>query len=277
VALASRRAAWLAAIAGDAADDPTGLDASSFVEARRLARFHAGADRDTTWLDPVDSFELARAAGLPVVAWSYARSADECARAADSMGSPVVVKADVANVLHKSDAGAVRLGIVDPAAAAETYRHFERRFGTNMRGVVVQAQHLASLELLVGVTRDPAFGPLIVVGAGGVEAELRDDRVVLVAPVSKSAARRAVERLRLAPLFHGFHGRPELPVDPVVDLVHRVGMLAVTVPELQQLDLNPVLTGPDGCAVVDATVGVAAPPFAAVPVRGLRGNPAAVR
>ena len=120
------------------------------------------------------------------------------------------------------------------------------------------------------MTRDAVFGPSVVVGAGGVEAELCSDRVVLVAPVSRSAARRAVESLRLAPLLHGFHGRPELPVEPVVELIHRIGMLAATTPEIRQLELNPVLVGPHGCAVVDAAISVAAPPFSVVPVRGLR-------
>ena len=273
VALAAGRAEWLASIAGDASDGMTGLDASSFVGARRLARMHAGGAAETTWLDAVASFELLEAAGLPIVTWAYARSPDECARAADGIGFPCVVKADAAEVLHESDAGAVRLGSGDPTAAAETYRDFERRFGNGLRGVVVQAQQVAALELLVGVTRDPAFGPLVVVGAGGVEAELRDDRVVLIAPVSRSAARRAVESLRLAPLFHGFRGRAELPVDPVVDLIHRIGMLAATVTEIQRLDLNPVLVTQEGCAAADARIGVAAALSAVGPVRGLRGHP----
>ena len=104
-----------------------------------------------------------------------------------------------------------------------------------------------SLELLVGVTRDPAFGPVVVVGAGGIDAELRDDRVALVAPVEAAEARRAIESLRLAPLLHGFHGRPELPVDSVVEVVQRVALLAAAVPEIQQLDINPLLVDPTGC------------------------------
>ena len=152
-----------------------------------------------------------------------------------------MIKAEVTAALHKSDVDAVRLGIGDAATAVEQYRQFEQRFGRSLRGVLVQSQQAAALELLIGALRDPTFGPLIVVGAGGLEAELRDDRVVLVAPVSRTAARRAIESLRLAPLFHGFHGRPELPVDDVVEFVHRLGLLAATTPEIQQLDLNPVV------------------------------------
>ena len=270
VALAARRAEWLATLVDESADETPGLDASSFVEARRLARLRTGATTEPTWLDPASSFQLLAAAGLPVVPWTYSHSPEECARAADDVGFPCVIKADVAEILHKNDAGAVRLGIGDSTAAAETYRDFARRFGEGLSGVVVQAEQPAALELLVGVTRDPVFGPLVVVAAGGVEAELHDDGVVLVAPVSRSAARRAVESLRLAPLFHGFHGRPELPVDPVVELIHRIGMFAATTPEIRQLELNPVLVGPQGCAVVDAAISVAARPSSVAPVRGLR-------
>ena len=156
-------------------------------------------------------------------------------------------------------------------------RQFAEQFGERMRGVVVQAQHVGRLELLVGAIRDPAFGPFVVVGAGGVETELRDDRVMLVAPVSKSAARDAVESLRLAPLFHGFRGRPALPVDPVVDLVHRVGVLVASIPEIQQLDMNPVLVDASGCVAVDALIGVAVPPSPVVPVRAMRATDGSAR
>jgi acetate---CoA ligase (ADP-forming) len=272
VAIAAQRAGWLASIAEED-DEPAEPDASSWVAVRRLARGHTDAQGNTAWLDPASSFELLEAAGVSVAPWAIAASAADCAEAADRLGPLVVIKADVTGELHKSDVDAVRLGIGDAVTAAETYRGFEKRFGASLRGVLVQTQQVTPLELLVGAVRDPTFGPLIMVGAGGVEAELRDDRVLLVAPVSRTAARRAVESLRLAPLFHGFRGRPELPVDDVVEFVHRLGLLATTAAEIQQLDLNPVLVSTAGCVAVDALVAVAAPAFPVVPVRGLRGRP----
>jgi len=278
VSLAARRSTWRTSVTDDPeTDDPTVLDATSFVEARRIARVQAAGSTVTTWLDPVDSFELLEAAGVLVAPWRSAHSAAQCASAADELGYPCVVKADVAELLHKSDAGAVRLGIGDSTAAAQVYSEFAEQFGERMRGVVVQVQHVARLELLVGAIRDPAFGPFVVVGAGGVETELRDDRAMLVAPVSKSAARDAVESLRLAPLFHGFRGRPAVPVDPVVDLVHRVGVLVASIPEIQQLDMNPVLVDASGCVAVDALIGVAVPPSPVVPVRAMRRRTAQPR
>jgi acyl-CoA synthetase (NDP forming)/GNAT superfamily N-acetyltransferase len=272
VAIAAQRAGWLASFAEED-DEPSEPDASSWVAVRRLARRHIRAPSDATWMDPASSFELLEAAGVSVAPWAIVGSAADCADAADRLGPMVVIKADVTGQLHKSDVDAVRLGVGDAETAAAIYRGFEQRFGPSLRGVLVQTQQSATLELLVGAVRDPTFGPLVVVGAGGVEAELRNDRVVLVAPVSRTAARRAVDNLRLAPLFHGFRGRPELPVDAVVELVHRVGLLAATAPEIQQLDLNPVLISTEGCVAVDARVAVAAPASPVVPVRGLRGRP----
>lgn len=274
-ALAASRSTWQATMLDDVTDDATAvLDAGTFVDARRIARADASGSTETIWLDAAGSFALLEAAAVPVARWRSVRSAAECGHAADEIGYPCVIKADVAGLLHKSDAGAVRLGVGDAATAAEAYSAFAGQFGARLRDVIVQAQHDAQIELLVGAIRDPVFGPFVVVGAGGVETELRDDRVMLVAPVSRSAARHAVESLRLAPLFHGFRGRPELPVDPVVDLVYRIGMLVASIPEIQQLDMNPVLIDQHGCVAVDALIGVAAPPSPVVPVRAMRGRTA---
>ena len=171
-------------------------------------------------------------------------------------------------VLHKSDEGAVKLGIADAEAAGGAYAHLVERFGDRVRGAVVQAQAAPGLELLVGITRHPGFGPVVVVGAGGTEAELRNDQAVLIAPVSETTAIRAINGLRLAPLLHGYRGRSPLPVDRVADLVRRVSLLAIAVPELEQLDLNPVIVDAAGCVVVDARAAVSDDAAGAAPLRG---------
>ena len=123
-------------------------------------------------------------------------------------------------------------------------------------GVEIADRGRPGIELLVGATRDPALGPFVVVAAGGVDAELRADRAVLVAPIGPVEARAAIERLRLAPLLQGSRGRPAVSVDAVVELVTRIGSLAATVPEIEQLDFNPVVAGPSGCVAVDAGVAL---------------------
>jgi ATP-grasp domain len=271
VARAARRGEWLAAHTAGQSDGAC-TDAAQLLLARRLVRGHFTMDTAATRLDLVASFELLEAAGIAVARWRYATSAEECVWAFETVGGPCVVKADVANLAHKSDAGAVVLGVETVDEARRAYEEVQARFRGAMHGALVQTQIPAAVELSIGAQRHERFGPFVVVGAGGPEAELLDDRKLLVAPVSIDDAARAVEGLRIAPLFHGFRGRPELPVDRVVDFVCRVGMLAASVPEVEQLDLNPVLVGPDGCVAVDAFVVLAEPPAPATPARGLRGH-----
>ena len=241
----------------------------SLAVARRIVR--GGATTDG-WLEPSAAFEAIASVGIPVAPWQYVRSPASCAEAATRVGTPCVVKGDVERLLHKSDEGAVVLDIADAEAASEAYRALVDRFGNRLRGALVQAQAAPGLELLVGVARHPGFGPVVLVGAGGTEAELRNDLAVLVAPVSTAAATRAINGLRLAPLLHGYRGRARLPADRVADLVHRVSLLAIAVPELDQLDLNPVIVDPAGCVVVDARVAVVDDVAPVKPLRGMRGR-----
>ena len=271
VALVAGRGEWLATHAAGQQDGPP-VDPDQLLLARRVARRHVAAGGAATRLDPVTSFELLEAAGIAVGRWRPVASAEECAWAYETVGAPCVVKADVTDLVHKSDEGAVVLGVESVDSARRAYHELQARFGARLRGVFVQEQIPAAAELLIGVVRHERFGPFVIVGAGGTEAELLDDRKLLVAPVSRGDAAVAVEGLRIAPLFHGFRGRPELPVDRVVEVIHRVGLLAASVPEIQQLDLNPVLLGRHGCVAVDALVVVAEPPAPATPVRGLRGD-----
>jgi acyl-CoA synthetase (NDP forming) len=270
VALAAQRARWLATVADDDAAPPeTPGDAAELAVARRIIR--AAPIRDG-WLEPAAAFEALASVGLPVAPWQYVGSADACAEAAMRVGTPCVVKGDVERVLHKADEGAVVLGVAGGEAAAAAYHELVNRFGERLRGAVVQAQAPPGLELLVGIAGHPGFGPVVLVGAGGTEAELRNDLAVRVAPVSIAAATRAINGLRLAPLLHGYHGRPLLPVARVADLVHRVSLLAVAMPELDQVDLNPVIVDPAGCVVVDARIAIVDAVAPVVPLRGMRGH-----
>ena len=131
---------------------------------------------------------------------------------------------------------------------------------------------VAGLELLVGATRDPALGPFVVVGAGGDEAELRADRALLVAPITPAEATAAIDGLRLAPLLHGYRGRPPLPIDAVVEVVTRVAALVAAAPEIQQLEVNPLVVAPSGCVATGARIALSIAPSPIVPIRAMRGS-----
>ncbi len=224
------------------------------------------------WVSPSAAFETLAVLGVPIAPWQYVRSGDECRRAAEIVGTPCVIKADVTDVLHKTDAGAVLMDVDSPEEASAVYESFQERFGDRLVGAVVQAQAGRGVELLVGATRSAGTGPVIVVGAGGVEAELRNDNAVLTAPATIGEIRRAVEGLRLAPLFHGFRGRPELSVDPLIDAIHRISLLIAATPEIVELDVNPLIVDSSGCLAVDARMAIDDSARPIRPLRGLRGR-----
>jgi acyl-CoA synthetase (NDP forming)/RimJ/RimL family protein N-acetyltransferase len=275
VGLAARRGAWLSDVEADATESRDDA-ADALAVTRRIIREDCGADEASSsghrWLSAPAAFELLAVLGVPVVGWQYVRTAAECRQAAELVGTPCVIKADVTGLLHKSDAGAVVLGLDSPDAAASAFDSFAVRFGDRLRGAVVQAQVGAGVELLLGATRCAGTGPVIVVGAGGVEAELRGDSVVLTAPATVGEIRRAVEDLRLAPLFHGFRGRPELPLEPLLDAIHRISLLVAAVPEVVELDINPLIVDVAGCVAVDVRIAIDDGAHPIRPLRGMRGR-----
>ncbi len=208
-------------------------------------------------LPELESLELLRAAGLPVPAVERARDADEAVAAAGRIGYPVVLKLDATGLAHKSDVGGVRVGLSDAdavrAAAAELLG-IAPPAGATVRGLLVAAMAEPGIELIVGVRRDPQFGPAVLVGLGGVLAEALDDVAIRIAPVPREEALAMLDGLRGARLLDGFRGGPGVDRGAVADLVVAVGALAAARPDIRELDLNPVIAGPSGATIVDALV-----------------------
>jgi acyl-CoA synthetase (NDP forming) len=192
--------------------------------------------------------DLLVASGITVIETVCCQSAATAAAAADRVGYPAVVKVDHPDLVHKSDAGGVRLGLGSGAEVAEAA---DELLGLAKGArVLVQRQH-RGVELLVGGVRDPEFGPMVVAGFGGVLVETQRDVQLAVAPVDMDQARAMLSSLRGAALFGGLRGSPPIPLDFVAEIVVAVGDLMVGCPEIAELDLNPVLAGPDGCVAVD--------------------------
>jgi acyl-CoA synthetase (NDP forming) len=170
--------------------------------------------------------------------------------AADEIGYPVVLKTDEPGVLHKSDAGGVLLGIAGPEQLAAGYAAMAARLGP--RALVCQAVP-AGVELALGLARDPELGPLVVVGAGGVLVELLADRAVALPPVDPRGARDLIDGLRVRALLAGVRGTAPASLDAVLAAIGGLSQLAVELgDELEALDVNPLICGPDGAVAVDA-------------------------
>jgi acyl-CoA synthetase (NDP forming) len=197
-----------------------------------------------------------------VVASRLAHSAHDAGRAAAELGGPVALKALAPGLVSRSDAGAVRLGLAGSTAvrrAAGAMALQLEAAGTAVEGFQVQIMAPEGPELIVGAVGDPAFGPLVACGAGGVAVDLLGDIQVRLAPLGPREADRMLRDLKTFPLLDGYRGRPRPDLDSVRDRVMRVGALVAAHPAVAELDLNPVIATPEGALVVDARVRVDAP------------------
>ncbi|MBP2471837.1 acyl-CoA synthetase (NDP forming)/RimJ/RimL family protein N-acetyltransferase [Crossiella equi] len=209
------------------------------------------------WLSDGETAELVRAFGIPLVDSAVAADAAAAVALADRLGYPVVLKAVVPGLVHRSDEHAVRLDLADPAQVRAEFADLARRFQGRLHGVLVQPMVRAGVELIAGVATDPSFGPLVVCGLGGVGTDLLADRAHRLVPLTDADAAEMTAQLRTAPLLTGYRGSAPVDLAAVHEVLLRLARLAELVPEVAELDLNPVLARPDGCVAVDARVRVA--------------------
>jgi acetate---CoA ligase (ADP-forming) len=195
-------------------------------------------------------FALLRDYGIPVARTRAAATRTQVLAAADEIGYPVVVKTGEPGIAHKSDVGGVRLGLAGPAEAGAAYDDLAARLGPR---VAVCETAPPGTELALGVVRDPALGPLLVIGAGGVLVEILAERAVLLAPVTRSAALAALRRLRIAPVLAGSRGQPAADLGAIADAIAGLSRLACDLGDaLEALDINPLICAPSGAIAVDA-------------------------
>jgi acyl-CoA synthetase (NDP forming)/GNAT superfamily N-acetyltransferase len=210
-----------------------------------------------SWLAADDIATLLGCYGIPVSPQAVVRTAGDAVAAAAELGYPVAVKVAVGG-LHKTDIGGVRLGI---SSAEQVRAAFDDLAALCPDGpvVLVQPMQPKGTEVIVGAVQDPLFGPAVMIGAGGVLADLIADRTFRLAPVAASDAAAMVGALRTARLFDGYRGAPVVSRPALADLLVRVGVLADDLPEVAELDLNPVICRSEGLVVVDARIRVAVP------------------
>jgi acetyltransferase len=197
--------------------------------------------------------------GAPVSADRLATSADEAVAIARDLGEPVVLKIVSPQILHKSDAGGVRLGLDKEEEIRRAYTEIidsahRFRHDAEIRGCLVSPMAAPGTEVIIGTKIDPQFGPVIMFGIGGILVEVLKDVVFRVLPISRSAARKMVSEIRAAPILNGVRGQPATDRKALVDLLMTVAELVEAYPEIQEMDLNPVIARADGISVVDARI-----------------------
>jgi acyl-CoA synthetase (NDP forming) len=190
------------------------------------------------------------AAGLAFPAAREVHDETELLAAAGEFTGPYALKA--LHLLHKSDAGGVALGLAGPAELLAAFREMHARFGASAYSVEAMADLTDGIELIVGVNRDPRFGPVAMVGLGGVLAEALHDVAFTLAPVPADHALRLLRGLRTAALLDGVRGRPAVDVEAAAAAVETITAFAAAHPEIAEIEVNPLLVRPDGALALDS-------------------------
>jgi acetyltransferase len=218
-------------------------------------------------LNDIESKAVLRAFHIPINITLQANSATEALIAAETVGFPVAMKINAEGISHKSDLGGVRINIQNAHDVAQAYREITEsvaalRPAAKILGVTVEKMaHVENArELVIGASRDPVFGPVILFGAGGTMVEVLRDSAVSLPPLNEVLANRLINRTRVSRLLEAFRDRPAVNRDAVVDVLLRLSDLVCELPQVQELDINPLFAGPDGVLAVDARISIARPP-----------------
>jgi len=267
MARAARYGAWRTEPRGQVPSFPDVSTEEAHTLVRGFLRATPGG-----WMPPDQTAELLRCYGVPLVELTSTGNEDEAVEAFRAAAGPVVLKADVPGLIHKAEAGGVELDLRTEAEVRGAYRRLTERFGRRQRQILVQPMIAGGTDVIVGVTDDHVFGPLVVFGLGGVTTEVLADHAARLTPLTDIDADQLIGSIRSAPLLRGYRGSadpgsrpPQTPprghagdLGALRDLLLRVSRLADDLPEITELDLKPVIARPDGVFVVDARVKVTA-------------------
>lgn len=206
-----------------------------------------------------EALELIRACGIPVVETRPAFNREQAVEAAAEIGLPVVMKLNSPDVSHKSDIGGVIVGLKTPEEVSDAYdkimaRALENAPGARLEGVLLQKYHADGTEVILGAKRDNQFGPVLVYGLGGIYTEVFRDVSFRVAPISQEEARTMIAETKSYKILQGARGRASADIEALAGALLRLSRLATDFPEILELDINPLLAGPQGVVALDARI-----------------------
>jgi acetyltransferase len=210
--------------------------------------------RGNGWLDTASVEALLDAAGIQTASAELAETERAVVDAATRIGYPVVLKAIGPDILHKSDVGGVITGLVSPEAVRRAWRDLRSRLGSRLTGALVQEMVTSGVEMLIGMTDDPTFGPVIACAMGGTLTEILNDAAVRLHPLTDRDAAEMVDSLHGAPVLHGFRGAPPVDEGALKECLLRLSVLIELCPEIRELDINPLRVLPRGARALDARI-----------------------
>jgi acyl-CoA synthetase (NDP forming)/GNAT superfamily N-acetyltransferase len=231
------------------------LEGLRAADARALVTSFLAGSPAGGWLPGAGAAELVSCYGVPLVATVAAGTEEEAAAAAARLGGRVVLKAVAEGLVHRTDAGGVKVDLRTPQEVAEGYRTLAADFGPRLQRVLVQPMLADGVEVHIGVVQEPVFGPLVVFGSGGAATGVHDDQVARLTPLTDTDADEMINSVHAAPLLSG-HQRTPVDTAALADALLRVSRLADDLPEISELALNPVVARADGVWCVDARVRI---------------------
>jgi acyl-CoA synthetase (NDP forming) len=227
----------------------------------------AVSQRGTGWLTTEETRKVLGAMKLPVQPGGIAHTADEAVMLAKQIGFPVAVKLASHRVVHKTDVGGVQLNVTSAQTVREAFDAIRARVCEShqldaMEGVLVQPMIASGVEVMVGVTHDPLFGPLIAFGLGGIHVEILGDIQLRISPLTDRDAAGMIREIKGYRLLTGYRGHPAADLEAIEEVLLRVSRLVEEIPEIDELDMNPIfaLAPGQGCRIVDARIYVGARP-----------------
>ncbi len=210
-------------------------------------------------LTEFESKMFLKQAGIPVVETKLARTSKEAVLVSQKMGFPVALKINSPEIVHKSDSGGVRLSLNSATEVRHAYREVIHSIQTkypssSIHGVSVQKMAKPGTEVIVGTSKDPQFGPVIMFGLGGIFVEVLKDVSFRIIPLSRKDAREMVEEIKGYPLLKGYRGKDPVDIPALIEIILKISGLMEKYPQIKELELNPILAYPKGALGVDARI-----------------------
>lgn len=221
--------------------------------------FNQARQENRRFLTEVESKELLKKANIPVIDTRLARSKKEALSLSKELGFPVALKIMSPDIVHKTDCGGVRLGIKNVSQVALTYKEIltnviQKYPQARIQGVSIQKMAPPGIEVIVGVTNDAQFGPVLMFGLGGIYVEILKDVSFGILPLSRRDALELIKEINGYPLLEGHRGQEAANISNLVDIISGISNFVLRNTEVKELDLNPIFAYPNGALVVDARI-----------------------
>ncbi|MBS7251750.1 MAG: acetate--CoA ligase family protein [Candidatus Freyarchaeota archaeon] len=216
------------------------------------------SENRTLLLEP-EAKEVVKAYGIPVTRYKVAKSLEEAVKYAEEIKYPVVMKIVSRDVVHKSDAGGVKVNLKNAEEVKKAYREIEENVkkavgNYRFEGMIIQEFAPEGREVIVGMTKDPQFGPALMFGLGGIFVEVLKDVSFRVAPITRYDAEEMIREIKGFPILQGVRGQKPVDMEAIINILLNVSKLVMEHPEIEELDLNPIIAYPDGVKTVDARI-----------------------